>query len=80
MFAFTAVTCAKLRPPLHGFEVTTLSSNHTAYGAIKVFHCEPGYQVMGSIIRACIFNGKWSGVRTFCQGKYSLRSFLYGQD
>ena len=64
-----AVQCGKLLPPLHGFEVPGVSFNSTDYGAIKVFQCQPGYTLKGSLMRSCIFSGQWSGVRTYCQGE-----------
>ena len=36
-------------------------------GSVAVFHCNKGYQVIGSSISQCLLTGEWSGIMHICK-------------
>ncbi|KAL9989269.1 hypothetical protein ACROYT_G003802 [Oculina patagonica] len=59
------VDCGPLQAPNNG----TKSGNKTTYQNEVIFHCDDGFDVMGSSSRVCQANKQWSGDETFCKVK-----------
>ena len=60
------VTCAKLSDPRNGnVDLTGLTVGSTA----KYF-CNRGFELKGSQVRNCLFNGQWSGSEPICKSRY----------
>jgi len=51
---------------------------HTGYlvGDLAIYECEKQHFLIGSVIRECLNNKRWSGVETICAGKGSYDKIL----
>lgn len=56
--------CPELKPPMHGH--LTCSSDGNNYGAVCEYHCDGGYEQMGTASRVCQLNRSWSGNNAEC--------------
>ena len=69
-----AVDCGDLPAPKNGgvtfYPGTTLASTAT-------FRCKKGFRLVGSEVRTCGVNGKWSGVQPVCKSKRSFNNNLF---
>ncbi|XP_064397072.1 CUB and sushi domain-containing protein 3-like isoform X2 [Halichondria panicea] len=59
----TIVNCSILTPPLLGAVVL----NQTSFGAVAVYACLRGYQLLGNSSRTCQANGQWSSRAPLCK-------------
>ena len=41
--------------------------NQTTYLSSADYNCKPGYEIIGSSVRLCSFNGNWTGADPYCQ-------------
>ena len=59
--------CARLVRPSNG-EITPKSclNGELTFGHECSFSCEHGYVLLGSMIRACLSTGEWSGIEAIC--------------
>lgn len=60
-----AKDCGPLPVPMNG----TATGRETTYPNQVTFDCDDGFIMIGSRIRKCQSNGKWSGNETSCLGK-----------
>ncbi|XP_072264529.1 CUB and sushi domain-containing protein 1 [Pyxicephalus adspersus] len=56
-------TCGDPGVPAHGSRL----GNEFKIKSLLRFSCEMGYTLMGSMERACLLNGSWSGVQPTCE-------------
>lgn len=64
-FYLQAVDCGPLQVPDNG----TKFGDETTFLNKITFHCDDGFDVMGSSSRTCQANKQWSGDETFCKGE-----------
>ncbi len=64
LFCYTVVNCGILTPPIFGAVVL----NQTSLGAVAVYACLRGYQLLGNSSRTCQANGEWSDGAPLCKG------------
>jgi len=62
-----AIDCGALAVPRNG----SLEGAKTVYPNILKFTCDQGFDIIGSFVRECLWNGSWSGMHPKCQG-YSI--------
>ena len=63
-----AKDCGVLAIPMNG----SLEGSLTTFPNKISFGCDEGFILRGSKVRRCLSNGKWSGNKTFCEGKLSI--------
>ena len=59
------VVCPELMNPDNG-QVNLLGMD---FGSVASYSCDSGYNLIGSVIRMCTFEGTWSGEDPICQGR-----------
>eukprot|EP00794_Sanderia_malayensis_P007132 gene7132-7937_t len=57
------ISCPALATPAYG----SVASPNSLYGTTAQISCNQGYKLIGSSMRQCLRNGKWSGSNTVCQ-------------
>lgn len=67
-FVLQAVDCGPLEAPLNGTRV----GEKTTYLTKITFHCDDGFDMIGSISRICQANKQWSGNEPFCSGDVEI--------
>ena len=63
----TAINCERLNNPDNGIVVV----KGNTIGAVATYHCNPGFQLVGSEQRICQEDGTYSGVAPFCRGIFT---------
>ncbi|XP_048586831.1 sushi, von Willebrand factor type A, EGF and pentraxin domain-containing protein 1-like isoform X3 [Nematostella vectensis] len=58
-----AVDCGPLSPPMNG----TLSGHLTVFPNSFSFSCDEGFDLLGSSVRQCTAERRWSGTQTTCK-------------
>ena len=59
---FVDVSCRNPGTPRNGIR----DGSEFKYGRRVKYSCIPGYKLVGSVLRKCMSNGRWSGVRAKC--------------
>ena len=67
LFLFLDVDCGRVQPLLRG-EVQ-YSNGSTHLGSIAMYTCNAGFRMIGTRIRYCTENGKWSDGAPKCEGR-----------
>lgn len=62
----SVISCGDLPSPPSGKKIGT----QTTFGATAIFTCDPGFMLVGSVVRECLSSGLWSGTETRCLGEY----------
>ena len=65
VFTFVARDCGNLPVPMNG----SLIGNQTTFPNKLFFICHEGFDLIGSTVRSCEANGRWSGAQPTCDGK-----------
>lgn len=61
----SVISCGDLPSPPSGKKIGT----QTTFGATAIFTCDPGFMLVGSVVRECLSSGLWSGTETRCLGE-----------
>ena len=64
----SGVTCDRPDSIIHGSFSPSVSS-HKA-GALVIYTCKSGYELVGDSTRSCEMNGKWNGTEPSCKSMY----------
>ena len=65
-----AKDCGNLPVPMNGFII----GNQTTYPNKLLFSCDDGFDLIGSRVRSCEADGKWSGEQPTCKGTLLIES------
>uniref|UniRef100_A0A3Q3X6W8 Uncharacterized protein n=1 Tax=Mola mola TaxID=94237 RepID=A0A3Q3X6W8_MOLML len=58
----SVISCGEQPSPPSGKKI----GSQTTFGATAIFTCDPGYMLVGSVVRECLSSGLWSGTETRC--------------
>ena len=64
LYVYTAVVCKPLPPPKNG---DVVFNPGTTFMSTATFSCDYGLRLVGSKVRKCQANGKWSGEQPVCK-------------
>ena len=64
--SFQTVDCGALDDPNNG----QVSHNETTVGSDATYTCDPGFMLIGNMIRICQASGIWSGDEPVCQSQF----------
>ncbi len=60
-------TCPVLSSPANG----QVSFTTVTVGSVARYTCQPGFQLIGTAVRVCREDEKWSGSEPICRRKFS---------
>lgn len=69
-FVDLAKDCENLPVPING----SMIGNQTTYPNKLVFSCDAGFDLIGSNVRRCKADGKWSEEQPTCKGNVLINS------
>ena len=65
------MNCSTLSNPANGQVSHTAG---TSFGQTATYSCDTGYNLVGDSTRICQANGRWSGSKPICQGRFLMES------